>query len=162
MRWTQVSCLNCRLTNSCFHVFVFLSDEIFFLFVFFGGKKIKCPRSVAVIRSTLCWAAACRAAAALDSSSSLFPWRFSFEFSSYSTCLFFSEWLLYFLGINFFSFGVHESRAPGKIDHSIRVIVLNLAASFTVFLHVSALYNKSSVRLIRRWMFYLFCRFHVS
>ncbi len=58
MRWAQVSCLNCRLTNSCLHVVVFLSDEIF-LSVFFGGKKIKCPRPVAVIRSTLCWAASC-------------------------------------------------------------------------------------------------------
>jgi hypothetical protein len=26
---------------------------------------------------------------------------------------------------------------------------------------VSALYNKSSMRLIRSWMFYQFCRFHV-
>ncbi len=93
MRWTQVSCLNCRLTNSCLHVVVFLSDEIF-LSVFFGGKKIKCPRPVAVIRSTLCWAAACRSPA-LDSSS-LFPWRlFSFEFSFSSTCFSPSDFFIF-------------------------------------------------------------------
>jgi len=111
MRWTQVWCLICRLTNSCFHHVVFLSDEIF-LFVFFGGKKIKCPPpgcsdpKYFVLGSCL---PRTRPRLFFFVSLEIFFWVLFLKH------LFFSEWLLYFFGINFFSFGVHESRAPGKI-----------------------------------------------
>ncbi len=98
MRWKQVSCLNCRLTNSCFHVVVFLSDEIF-LFVFFGGKKIKCPPpgcsdpKYFVLGSCLPRA---RPRLFFFVSLEIFFWVLFLQH------LFFSEWLLYFFGIKKF------------------------------------------------------------
>ncbi len=89
----------------------FLSDEIF-LFVFFGGKKIKCPPPGC---SDPKYFVLGQLPAAHPPSTLLLCFPGDFLLSSLSQALVFLRVTSLFFRYKFFSFGVHESRAPGKI-----------------------------------------------